>query len=236
MKLRITLLVAALACGLQLSAQDKTIYVNLETIFENFYKTINANIAFEDQKKDFEARLGLIREEMQNLEKQAQRYNEEVQNDLLPRETRETSQRSLQAAVDRLRAKKREYDQNQEEGLRNLQRIRMKREEDLVSDILSTINKYADEVGATHVIEVSGKTETRKGDITVLARDEDNTDNLIINMNGDCHVIVNGCHFAESTHRMSSGYSEPRRRESCRSPLTEHKGKALWLNPPACGP
>ena len=114
MKLRITLLVAALACGLQLSAQDKTIYVNLETIFENFYKTINANIAFEDQKKDFEARLGLIREEMQNLEKQAQRYNEEVQNDLLPRETRETSQRSLQAAVDRLRAKKREYDQNQE--------------------------------------------------------------------------------------------------------------------------
>ena len=161
MKLRITLLVAALACGLQLSAQDKTIYVNLETIFENFYKTINANIAFEDQKKDFEARLGLIREEMQNLEKQAQRYNEEVQNDLLPRETRETSQRSLQAAVDRLRAMKREYDQNQEEGLRNLQRIRMKREEDLVSDILSTINKYADEVGATHVIEVSGKTFNR---------------------------------------------------------------------------
>ena len=161
MKLRITLLVAALACGLQLSAQDKTIYVNLETIFENFYKTINANIAFEDQKKDFEARLGLIREEMQNLEKQAQRYNEEVQNDLLPRETRETSQRSLQAAVDRLRAKKREYDQNQEEGLRNLQRIRMKREEDLVSDILSTINKYADEAGATQVIEVSGKTFNR---------------------------------------------------------------------------
>lgn len=161
MKLRITLLIAALACGLQLSAQDKTIYVNLETIFENFYKTINANIAFEDQKKDFEARLGLIREEMQNLEKQAQRYNEEVQNDLLPRETRETSQRSLQAAVDRLRAKKREYDQNQEEGLRNLQRIRMKREEDLVSDILSTINKYADEAGATHVIEVSGKTFNR---------------------------------------------------------------------------
>ena len=161
MKLRITLLIAALTCGLQLSAQDKTIYVNLETIFENFYKTVNANIAFEDQKKDFEARLGLIREEMQNLEKQAQRYNEEVQNDLLPRETRETSQRSLQAAVDRLRAKKREYDQNQEEGLRNLQRIRMKREEDLVNDILSTVNKYADEVGATHVIEVSGKTFNR---------------------------------------------------------------------------
>ncbi|MBR4901375.1 MAG: OmpH family outer membrane protein [Victivallales bacterium] len=161
MKLRITLLIAALVCGLQLSAQEKTIYVNLETIFENFYKTVNANIAFEDQKKDFEARLGLIREEMQNLEKQAQRYNEEVQNDLLPRETRETSQRSLQAAVDRLRAKKREYDQNQEEGLRNLQRIRMKREEDLVNDILSTVNKYADEVGATHVIEVSGKTFNR---------------------------------------------------------------------------
>lgn len=161
MKLRITLLIAALFCGLQLSAQDRTIYVNLETIFENFYKTVNANIAFEDQKKDFEARLGLIREEMQNLEKQAQRYNEEVQNDLLPRETRETSQRNLQAIVDRLRAKKREYDQNQEEGLRNLQRIRMKREEDLVNDILTIVNKYADEVGATHVIEVSGKTFNR---------------------------------------------------------------------------
>ena len=179
MKLRITLLVAALACGLQLSAQDRTIYVNLETIFENFYKTINANIAFEDQKKDFEARLGLIREEMQNLEKQAQRYNEEVQNDLLPRETRETSQRSLQAAVDRLRAKKREYDQNQEEGLRNLQRIRMKREEDLVSDILSTINKYADEVGATHVIEVSGKTFNRVQVYLRYPKDKDVTQAIL---------------------------------------------------------
>ncbi len=161
MKLRIALMIAALVCGLQLSAQDKTIYVNLETIFENFYKTVNANISFEDQKKDFEARLGLIREEMQNLDKQAQRYNAEVGNDLLPRETRETSQRNLQAIVERLRAKKREYDQNQEEGLRNLQRIRMRREEDLVNDILSTINKYADETGATHVIEVSGKTFNR---------------------------------------------------------------------------
>ena len=45
MKLRITLMIAALVCGLQLSAQDKTIYVNLETIFENFYKTVNANIS-----------------------------------------------------------------------------------------------------------------------------------------------------------------------------------------------
>ena len=161
MKLRITLMIAALVCGLQLSAQDKTIYVNLETIFENFYKTVNANISFEDQKKDFEARLSLIREEMQNLDKQAQRYDEEVRNDLLPRETRETSQRNLQAIDERLRGKKREYDQNQEEGLRTLQSIRMKRESDLVNDILNTVNKYADEVGATHVIEVSGKTFNR---------------------------------------------------------------------------
>ena len=179
MKLRITLLIAALTCGLQLSAQDKTIYVNLETIFENFYKTVNANIAFEDQKKDFEARLGLIREEMQNLDKQAQRYNEEVGNDLLPRETRETSQRSLQAIVERLRAKKREYDQNQEEGLRNLQRIRMKREEDLVNDILGTINKYADEVGATHVIEVSGKTFNRVQVYLRYTKEKDVTQSIL---------------------------------------------------------
>ena len=179
MKLRITLLIAALTCGLQLSAQDKTIYVNLETIFENFYKTVNANISFEDQKKDFEARLTLIREEMQNLDKQAQRYNEEVGNDLLPRETRETSQRNLQAIVERLRAKKREYDQNQEEGLRNLQRIRMKREEDLVNDILGTVNKYADEVGATHVIEVSGKTFNRVQVYLRYPKEKDVTQNIL---------------------------------------------------------
>ena len=161
MKLRTALLVAALLCGLRLSAQDKTIYINLETIFENFYKTVNANLGFESRKKDFEARLGLIRDEMQNLDKQAQHYNEEVENDLLPREKREASKRSLQAIVERLRTKKREYDQNQEEGLRNLQRIRMKSEEDLVKDILAIVDKYADEVGATHVIEVSGKTFNR---------------------------------------------------------------------------
>ncbi|MBR6059011.1 MAG: OmpH family outer membrane protein [Victivallales bacterium] len=183
MKLRIALLTAALFCGLQLSAQDKTIYVNLETIFENFYKTVNANIAFEDQKKDFEARLSLIRDEMQNLDKQAQRYDEEVRNDLLPRETREASQRSLQAVVERLRAKKRELDQNHEEGLRNLQRIRMKREEDLVNDILVVVNKYADEVGATHVIEVSGKTFNRVQVFLRYPKEKDVTETLLKRVN-----------------------------------------------------
>lgn len=183
MKLRIALLTAALVCGLRLSAQDKIIYVNLETIFENFYKTVNANIAFEDQKKDFEARLSLIRDEMQNLDKQAQRYDEEVRNDLLPRETRETSQRSLQAVVERLRAKKRELDQNHEEGLRNLQRIRMKREEDLVNDILSVVNKYADEIGATHVIEVSGKTFNRVQVYLRYPKEKDVTETLLKRVN-----------------------------------------------------
>ncbi|NLG13035.1 MAG: OmpH family outer membrane protein [Lentisphaerae bacterium] len=158
--MKLLVLFAFVSVGL-LQAQDKTLYVNLERIFEEFYKTVNANIAFEDQKKDFEARLSLIRDELRNLDTQAQQLDEESRNDLLPREARETSQRKLQAIIQRLREKNRELEQSRQEGLQNLQRIRTKREEDLVKDILTVIDKYADEQGATHVIEVSGKTFNR---------------------------------------------------------------------------
>lgn len=158
--MKLLVLFSFVAAGL-LQAQEKTLYVNLERIFEDYYKTVNANIAFEDQKKDFEARLSLIRDELRNLDQQAQQLDEEARNDLLPREARETSQRKLQAIIQRLREKNRELEQSRQEGLQNLQRIRTKREEDLVTDILAVVDKYADEQGATHVIEVSGKTFNR---------------------------------------------------------------------------
>ena len=74
--MKLLVLFAFVSVGL-LQAQDKTLYVNLERIFEEFYKTVNANIAFEDQKKDFEARLSLIRDELRNLDTQAQQLDEE---------------------------------------------------------------------------------------------------------------------------------------------------------------
>ena len=59
----------SLAC-LMASAQEKTAFVNMEKIFEEYYKTVNANIIFEQQKQNFDEHLELIRDEVDAVAKE----------------------------------------------------------------------------------------------------------------------------------------------------------------------
>ena len=73
----------------------------------------------------------------------------------------------LQAQVERLRAKDREFQRTKNENYQMLQKLRMEREEELVKEILKVVDAVADELKATEVIEISGKTFNR---VTVFLR------------------------------------------------------------------
>ena len=148
-------------------AQEKRLYVNLEMVFEGFYKTIAANISFENRKQEVEDQIELIRKEMETLNADAKKCDAEMRNELLSKEAREKAARMLQAQVERLRAKDREFQRTKNENYQMLQKLRMEREEELVKEILKVVDAVADELKATEVIEISGKTFNR---VTVFLR------------------------------------------------------------------
>ena len=142
-------------------AQDRKIYVNLETLFDNDHKTVSANLAFENRKQEVEDQLSLIRKEIESLNTDARKLDGEMRNELLAREAREAASRKLQACIERLRTKNREYEATRRDNYQQLQKIRLEREDELVKEIVKVIDAVADEQKATEVIEVSGKTLNR---------------------------------------------------------------------------
>ena len=78
------------------------------------------------------------------------------------------------------------------------------------------------------VIEVSGKTKTKKGDIIVLARDEDDTDNLIINMNGE---LDSGRDLTLSTYNGSIEVTDDTKAKQDLKVIVENKGDVeFWTD------
>ena len=155
------LAVAFLAAVAMTAAQDRIAYLDMEKIFEGYYKTVNANIGFEQRKQDFEDRLQLIRDELNSRISEVRKLEAEVKNDLRGEEAREEARRKLQQHFDRYTAIRDEHDRFRQSGMQELQRVRASTEEELVDDLLSVIRKFAADNGYTHVIEVSGKTFNR---------------------------------------------------------------------------
>ncbi len=172
---------AVLCMAVTATAQEKTAYINMEKIFEEYYKTVNANIAFEQQKQDFEERVNMLRGELEALAKETQKFEEDSQNELLSMAVREDSRRKFQLRLERLRGKNEEFERFRQENMQKLQRIRGTKEEELVEELLTMVRKFAEVRGYSHVYEVSGRTLNRVPVLLVYPKDQDVTD-VVINI------------------------------------------------------
>jgi len=180
---KVMFLMALTMTAVCLFAQEKRLYVNLETVFEGFYKTMAANLSFENRKQEVEDQIELIRKEMDTLNADAKKCDAEMRNELLSKEAREKAARMLQAQVERLRAKDREFQRTKNENYQMLQKLRLEREEEIVKEILKVVDAVADEQKATEVIEISGKTFNR---VTVFLRypkDKEITEEVLKRLN-----------------------------------------------------
>lgn len=171
----------AILMAITATAQDKTAYVNMEKIFEEYYKTVNANIAFEQQKQDFEERVTMLRGELEALAKETQKFEEDSQNELLSMAVRDDSRRKFQLRLERFRGKNEEFERFRQENMQKLQRIRGTKEEELVEELLTMVRKFAEVRGYSHVYEVSGRTLNRVPVLLVYPKDQDVTD-VVVNI------------------------------------------------------
>jgi Skp family chaperone for outer membrane proteins len=168
----------SLAC-LMASAQEKTAFVNMEKIFEEYYKTVNANIIFEQQKQNFDEHLELIRDEVDAVAKEVQKYEAEARNDLAGEATREEAKRKFQVRLEHFRNKRQELERFRQEGLQSLQRERGKAEDELVADLLNIIRKYAADQKIDMLYEVSGRTLNRVPPLLVYPVEKEITNTII---------------------------------------------------------
>lgn len=182
MKIRI-LAMAVIMAAVSVFAQEKRLYVNLETVFDGYYKTLAANLSFEDRKQEVEDQLELIRKELETLNAEAKKCDGEMRNELLAKDARETAARKLQAQLERLRTKNREYERTRSESYQQLQKIRLEREDELVKEILKVVDAVADEKKAEEVVEVSGKTLNRVVVLLRYPKDKEITDDVLKRLN-----------------------------------------------------
>ena len=177
---RLQILAATLLAAVTMTAaQDKVAYLDMEKIFEGYYKTVNANIGFEQRKQDFEDRLQLIREELNSRIGEVRKLEAEVKNDLLGEEAREEARRKLQQRFERYTAIRDEHDRFRQNGMQELQKVRANTEDELVADLITVIKKFAADNGFTHVIEVTGKTFNRIPVFLVYPENADITSEIL---------------------------------------------------------
>lgn len=154
-------------------------FVNMETIFEGYYKTIRANAAFEQKKQDFQDRVDILRDELRSMVAETKKLDEEANNDLLSQEARQESQRKLQLRLERLRAKEEEYRQFRSAGLQELQKTRLGAEEDLIEDLTEFVRTFCREKGYDLVYDVTGKSLNRMPVLLIYPEQEEITDQIM---------------------------------------------------------
>jgi Skp family chaperone for outer membrane proteins len=183
MKHQYLVVLLALVCTLSVLGADKVAYLNMEKVFEGYYKTMQENYQFELQKQDFEDRLQLMQEEFQNSLKETQKVDADSKNELLSQSARDESKRKLGMMMERLQAKREELVKFRQEGYQKLQGTRATAEEGLIADLTAQVKKFAQDKGYTHVYEVSGRSLNRVPFIMVYPEDQEVTEDLILLIN-----------------------------------------------------
>jgi len=183
MKCKFLLVLLINACVLSVQGADKVAYLNMEKVFEGYYKTLQENYQFELQKIDFEDRLALMQDEFQNSFKEAQKADSDSKNELLSQSARDDSKRKVSMMMDRLQAKREELVKYRQEGYQKLQSTRGVAEEGLILDLTAQVKQFAQDKGYTHIYEVSGRSLNRVPFLMVYPENLEITEDIILLIN-----------------------------------------------------
>lgn len=163
---------------------DKFGYVDMEKVFNDYYKTARESLNFEKRRQVFEEQMNVLKSEFDTSYQEFERLMNESENELLSENERNDAQRKAKLMEDRLHQKDMEMQRTYQEGVQELQRSRNDMEEKIISELISLVRKYALDHGYTHVLEVSGKTLNRVPAILLYPENEDFTEDLLTSLNG----------------------------------------------------
>ena len=187
---KITVFVALCACVAVFSA-DRFAYVNMETVFNEYYKTVNENINIENLRKQYLDGFNLLKDEFQASLSEYQKVVADAENELLSEEVRENARSKGRLLENRLQQKQDEVMRYRQEGLGEIENRQQQIVEKLAEELLEQVRKYADAQGYTTVLEVSGKSLNRVPMVISYPKNQEITDAIV--------KLVNAGHEAEKT-------------------------------------
>lgn len=161
----------------------KTAYVNMQTVFESYYKTVQANIRFANEKREFLDRLRLMEDEMKPLQAEGQKLQSELRDELVSEEAKQESARRLRMLMERANAKQQEYMQFRQNGRREVEEKRLQAEGELIEDLSSFVRKYCEMNGYHIVYDINGKSLNRMPVLLLYPKELEITDELVVAVN-----------------------------------------------------
>ena len=185
--MRISLLLLCLA-AFSLWAQ-KVAYVNMETVFNEYYKTANENIRFEEERQNFLTGLEVLRTEFESTRKEFNDARGMAQNVLVGEENQKAAAQKAEALGARLAQKEEEIIRYQQQARAEIEERQQSATNRLLEELQAQLEKYAAEKGYEMVYEVSGRTLNRVRVLLVYPKDKEITEAMV--------KLVNAGHEAE---------------------------------------
>lgn len=187
------LLLSILALAGTLFAE--TAYINMEAVFNEYYKTVNENIKFEQSRQNFLSGFAVLREEFENTRKEYASAVKDAQNDLLGEEVREAAAKKAQSLGARLQQKQDEIAQFQQQTAAEIEDNQQKATQAIIEILKTQLEKFAADKGYDLVFDVSGKTMNRLPALLVYPKDKEITDAFV--------KLVNAGHEAEKAENQA---------------------------------
>ena len=169
--------------ALGIFAQDKVGYINMNDVFEQYYKTLNANIIFENKKKEYDDKITMMGSDLEMSLRDVRTVEAEAKNELLAQNVREEAARKFRIKAELFQTKRNEFERARQQGLSELSRVRGETEEMLVKELRSLIDTYAKANGYTHIYDISGNSLNRMPFILVYPKQQEITTAFIASIN-----------------------------------------------------
>lgn len=157
MKMKIaTIALALVGFAAVAPAQDiKVMTVDIAEIFDNYYKTAEARERLEESRDEAQAQLEEMQGEGQAMLEELQALREQMENEALSEQARQTAQQEAQAKMQEIQQKQREVEGFQQTTVRSLQQRQQNFQEIMLDEIRQVILEFRRERGADLVLNTS---------------------------------------------------------------------------------
>lgn len=139
------------------AAEANVVYVNLNKVFDEFYKTKLADAQLKEQADQYKDERTKMVDDFKKLQDDFKTMRDEAQNTALSEEARNSRRSQAEEKLVELRETENKIRRFEESRRRQLdeqtRRVRTK----LVDEIKETLTKYAQEKGYTAVLDASGE-------------------------------------------------------------------------------
>jgi len=181
-KIALCLALFTLCCA-NYAAETKIAVLDMDQVFQNYYKTKIADSTLKQQAEIYKAWIKKLNESLTKLEEEFKVVRDASQNIALSASERETKRFEAQKKYREIREKQVELEQYTSEKTQQYKQLETQKRDDILAEIAKEVKRRATLEGYTLVLDKSGKTLNGIPSIIYSSPTADITDPVITELN-----------------------------------------------------